>query len=205
MRNLIFGLVFAFAAIVGSLPVHALTDSEIATVQKAERWLESVTTLKARFVQVGGGGQAEGVMLLKRPGLIRFDYAPPSKVLLVSDGVLVSFVDYDVGQLSQWPLFDTPLAYLVRTELDLMAEADIDQVRDGNSEISFRLRDPENPEQGTITLQFAKAPYRLLGWRITDAQGQETAVALADLDINIDLPSNSFRFERPVPPWETDR
>lgn len=223
MRHIFSALVFGLAVLISTSGVQAqsgnkaqvedeaqpsepiLTEAEQATVRTAQDWLESVKTLKARFVQVGAGGQAEGVMLLKRPGLIRFDYAPPAKVLLVSDGTFVSFVDYEVGQLSQWPLFDTPLSYLVRKELNLMGEADIDQVRDRNGEVSFRLRDPTNPEQGTITLQFAKVPYRLLGWQIIDAQGQETAVALADLDINVDLPLGSFTFRTPTRPWQNEK
>ena len=205
MRNLIFALGLGLGAMIGSLPAQALTDTETATVQEAQDWLQAVQTLKARFVQVGAGSQADGVMLLKRPGLIRFDYAPPAQVLVVSDGVFVSFIDYEVGQLSQWPLSETPLSYLVNRELDLIGDADIDQVRRRNGEVSFRLRDPDNPEQGTITLQFAEAPYRLLGWRITDAQGQETVVALADLDINLELPLGSFTFRTPTRPWQNEK
>lgn len=205
MRNILIALAFGIAGLFGSLPARALTDAEIATVQEAQDWLQAVQTLKARFVQVGAGNQADGVMLLKRPGLIRFDYAPPSKVLVVSDGTFVSFVDYEVGQLSQWPLSETPLSYLVNRKLDLMGDAEVDQVRRRNGEVSFRLRDPENPEQGTITLQFAETPYRLLGWQITDAQGQETVVALADLDINLELPLGSFTFRTPTQPWQNEK
>ncbi len=205
MRRLLLSLLFGTVLLLAGQPARALTEAEQQTVLQAQDWLQSVQTLSARFVQIGGGGQAVGKMLLKRPGLIRFDYSPPAKVLLVSDGVFVSFVDYEVGQVSQWPLSQTPLAYLVPEELDLMASADIDQVRRQGGEVSFRLRDPDNPEQGTITLQFAEQPYRLLGWRVVDAQGQETAVALAGLETNIDLPKGSFTFRTPKRPWDNDK
>lgn len=205
MKSLIPLFLSAFLLIAGFLPAQALTEAEQKTVLQAQDWLQSVVTLSARFVQVGGGGQAVGTMLLKRPGLIRFDYSPPAKVLVVSDGVFVSFVDYEVGQLSQWPLSQTPLSYLVPEQLDLMGQADVDQVRRAGGQVSFRLRDPENPEQGTITLEFAEQPYRLTGWRVVDAQGQETAVALADIETNIDLPLGSFTFRRPQRPWYNDR
>ncbi|GJL88376.1 MAG: outer-membrane lipoprotein carrier protein [Minwuia thermotolerans] len=198
-------MLFGAALLFASPAAQALTEAEEQTVQQAQDWLQSVETLSARFVQFGGGGQADGTMLLKRPGLIRFNYSPPARVLLVSDGVFVSFVDYEVGQVSQWPLSQTPLSYLVPEQLDLMAEADIDQVRRTGGQVSFRLRDPENPEQGTITLEFAEQPYRLTGWRVVDAQGQETAVALADLETNIELPLGSFTFRTPERPWDNDR
>lgn len=205
MKSLVSLCLGAFLLIAGLLPAQALTEAEQKTVLQAQDWLQSVETLSARFVQVGGGGQAVGTMLLKRPGLIRFNYSPPAKVLLVSDGVFVSFIDYEVGQVSQWPLSQTPLSYLVPEQLDLMAEADIDQVTRTGGQVSFRLRDPDNPEQGTITLEFAEQPYRLTGWRVVDAQGQETAVALADIETNIDLPLGSFTFRAPQRPWDNDR
>jgi outer membrane lipoprotein-sorting protein len=205
MKSLVSLCLGAFLLIAGLLPAQALTEAEQKTVLQAQDWLQSVETLSARFVQVGGGGQAVGTMLLKRPGLIRFNYSPPAKVLLVSDGVFVSFIDYEVGQVSQWPLSQTPLSYLVPEQLDLMAEADIDQVTRTGGQVSFRLRDPDNPEQGTITLEFAEQPYRLTGWRVVDAQGQETAVALADIVTNIDLPLGSFTFRAPQRPWDNDR
>lgn len=204
MKHLV-SMLFGAALLFASPAAQALTEAEEQTVQQAQDWLQSVETLSARFVQFGGGGQADGTMLLKRPGLIRFNYSPPARVLLVSDGVFVSFVDYEVGQVSQWPLSQTPLSYLVPEQLDLMAEADIDQVRRTGGQVSFRLRDPENPEQGTITLEFAEQPYRLTGWRVVDAQGQETAVALADLETNIELPLGSFTFRTPERPWDNDR
>ncbi|WP_281020048.1 outer membrane lipoprotein carrier protein LolA [Minwuia sp. IMCC3060] len=205
MKSLVSLCLGAFLLIAGLLPAQALTEAEQKTVLQAQDWLQSVETLSARFVQVGGGGQAVGTMLLKRPGLIRFNYSPPAKVLLVSDGAFVSFIDYEVGQVSQWPLSQTPLSYLVPEQLDLMAEADIDQVTRTGGQVSFRLRDPDNPEQGTITLEFAEQPYRLTGWRVVDAQGQETAVALADIVTNIDLPLGSFTFRAPQRPWDNDR
>ena len=157
MKSLVPLFLSAFLLIAGLLPAQALTEAEQKTVLRAQDWLQSVETLTARFVQVGGGGQAVGTMLLKRPGLIRFNYSPPAKVLLVSDGVFVSFIDYEVGQVSQWPLSQTPLSYLVPEQLDLMGQADVDQVRRAGGQVSFRLRDPEDPEQGTITLRVCKA------------------------------------------------
>ena len=89
------------AAFLLAQPALALTDEERATVRAAEHYLQDIETLRADFVQQApNGGVAEGELMLRRPGLIRFDYAPPSEILLVSDGALVSFIDYEVGQLA---------------------------------------------------------------------------------------------------------
>ncbi|MEC9347431.1 MAG: outer membrane lipoprotein carrier protein LolA [Pseudomonadota bacterium] len=196
----------ALALSLMSVPAMALTASESAVVDRAEDWFNSVSTLSADFVQTGQTGErTSGHMLLKRPGLIRFDYAPPAQVLLISNGTFVTFVDYEVGQETSWPLFDTPLSYLVRESVDLERDALVDEVETADNQTSFRLRAPDNPEQGSITLYFRDAPFRLDGWSVTDAQGQRTTVALFDTVTNETLPAGSFLYDKPVESWKGNR
>lgn len=200
----IFVLALALCGL--AAPSHALTERESAALDQAEAWFNEVRTLSADFVQTGqSGARATGHMLMKRPGLIRFDYAPPSRVLLVSDGTLVTFVDYEVAQESSWPLFDTPLSYLVRDSVDLERDAMVDEVESGPDQTSFRLRDPDNPEQGSITLYFRGAPFRLDGWSVIDAQGQRTTVSLFDAATNTELPPGSFLYDKPEQDWKAQR
>ena len=46
---------------------------------------------------------AAGTLQLKRPGRVRFQYGS-GDLLLVADGKTLTFVDYQVGQKSSWPL-----------------------------------------------------------------------------------------------------
>lgn len=184
----------------------ALSETEREAVNQAETYLESVETLQADFIQQAeNGATAEGTLKMKRPGLIRFQYAPPAQILMVSDGTLVSFIDYEVGQLTQWPLFDTPLSHLVREELDLLNETLVDEVSVEPGFIRFRLRNPEEPDQGWIRFHFSETPMRLLGWDLSDAQGQVTTVALTNPVVNAELDRSDFHFETPRPPWDPDR
>lgn len=184
----------------------ALTDTEREAVIRAEDYLESVETLQADFIQQAeSGATANGTLKMKRPGLIRFQYAPPAKILMVSDGTLVSFIDYEVGQLTQWPLFDTPLAHLVREELDLLNQTLVDEVAIEPGFIRFRLRNPNEPDQGWIRFHFSDTPMRLLGWDLSDAQGQVTTVALTNPVVNAELDRRAFDFETPKAPWDADR
>jgi outer membrane lipoprotein-sorting protein len=185
---------------------QALTDAERDAIRSAEAYLEGIETLEADFIQqVQNGGVAEGRLLMRRPGQLRFEYAPPNRILLVANGFLVSFVDYEIGQLSQWPLSDTPLSYLVREKVDLLSETLIDQVEMQGGALRFRLRDRDDPDQGAIMFSFSTEPMALRGWRLTDAQEQQTAVALTNLRTNVQLPDDAFDFDEPQAPWETDR
>jgi outer membrane lipoprotein-sorting protein len=184
----------------------AQTVDEQKAVLSAEAHLESIRTLQADFIQhAQNGATAEGRLLMARPGLIRFQYAPPAKILLISDGSLVSFVDYEVGQLTQWPLSDTPISYLVSDELDLLAETLIDEVEVDPGFIRFRLRNRDDPDQGWIKFHFSDGPVRLLGWQLSDAQDQTTTVALTNLVLNAEIGENAFRFETPKAPWDAEK
>jgi outer membrane lipoprotein-sorting protein len=201
------GLFMAAAMLLTSAPMAmALTDEERTVVLRAEEHLESITTLQADFIQQAqNGATAEGVLKMARPGLIRFQYNPPAKILLISDGSLVSFVDYEVGQLTQWPLSDTPISYLVNEDLELLTETLVDEVVSDPGFIRFRVRDPDNPDQGWIRFHFSDAPVRLLGWQLRDAQDQQTTVALTNTVLNSDLSESAFRFETPKAPWDAER
>lgn len=176
----------------------------LADVQKA---LSATQTLSADFVQTGADGrQARGTMLMKRPGRIRFDYGPQSSWLVVADGSRLSFVDYKVAQVSQWPVRQTPLGVLLDPNADLAKVARIvpeaDNPRPGT--VAVLAQDAKRPDIGKILFFLApdsSAPggLRLTGWRVTDAQGNLTTVELSGLRHNTPIADSNFRFKDPRP------
>src|SRR5690606_2560383 len=66
----------------------ALSPDDVATVARVERYLNGIQTLQGRFVQMASNGAyAEGEIYLERPGHLRFDYDPPSPVLIIANGL----------------------------------------------------------------------------------------------------------------------
>jgi outer membrane lipoprotein-sorting protein len=56
-------------------------------VDRAVDALRAITTMRANFVQTDRSGQSlSGVMTMKRPGKIRFQYERGVPLLIVSDG-----------------------------------------------------------------------------------------------------------------------
>ena len=65
----------------------ALTPEEAEAVSKVQRYLNGISTLQSRFVQISSNGAyAEGEVFIRRPGRMRFEYDPPHPVLLIADG-----------------------------------------------------------------------------------------------------------------------
>ena len=66
-------------------------------------------TLKAHFLQVAPNGAiSQGTAWLDRPGRMRFQYDPPSPLLLVAGHGLVVFHDKSLNQTSNIPLSAGP-------------------------------------------------------------------------------------------------
>ncbi len=65
--------------------------------------------------------------------------------------------------------------------------------------ISVAIIDPENPGEGEVTLIFSDAPLALRQWRVVDAQGKQTTVALSDMRTNLALDEALFSFDDPNP------
>lgn len=189
------------AAIAALAPVPALATS-LADVQAA---LAATTSMAADFVQTAADGrQARGTMLLKRPGRIRFDYGKGASYLVVSNGQRLSFVDYKVSQVSEWPIRSTPLGVLLDPSADLARVARIvpDAENPMPGQVAVLAQDPKRANLGRILFFLApdqKAPggLRLTGWRVTDAQSNLTTVELSNIRFDTPIAESAFTFRDP--------
>ena len=171
-----------------------------ATLDNVRASLKATTTMTASFIQTAAnGGVLTGKLLLARPGRIRFQY-DRAPLLVVADGKRLSVVDYEVGQVSQWPIRSTPLGVLLDADADLARFARVSGQVANATEVE--ARDPRRPEFGAITLTFAadaSAPggLTLSGWTVLDAQHNRTTIALRDVRYNVEIARSSFGFRDP--------
>jgi outer membrane lipoprotein-sorting protein len=171
-----------------------------ATLDDVARSLKATTSLSARFAQTGADGRTlTGRMALARPGKVRFEY-DGAKFLIVGDGRNLSFVDYAVRQVSQWPVRSTPLGILLSDAPDLAGLARI--VAASEDGVIVEARDPKHPEFGSLNIRFersASAPggLALAGWTARDAQGGESMVRLEAVRYNADLSKTDWSFRDP--------
>jgi outer membrane lipoprotein-sorting protein len=176
----------------------AAPSAELAQV---ENHLASAQSMTADFVQTDSRNRSlKGTLALKRPGRIRFDYGS-ANMLLVGNGKTLTFVDYEVGQKSAWPIAKSPLSILLSVKPDLQRIARIVPSEDSRV-LLVRARDARRPEFGTLILAFVKsgsAPGGLLleGWTAIDAQNKRTTVRLSGQRYNVAVPETSFTYPEP--------
>ena len=64
-----------------------LSEEDNAAVALLNTYLNEIVNMKGEFTQTSPRGQiANGVFYISKPGKMRFEYAPPSPLLVVSDG-----------------------------------------------------------------------------------------------------------------------
>src|SRR5687767_9437007 len=110
-------LALAAAPLAGPAFGQGLAAADKALVDRATAYLQALDQAKARFVQTDARGRSvTGTVYLKRPGKARFAYDPPSGLLVVSDGGVVSVQDKRLKTFDQYPLSTTPLSlFLAKT------------------------------------------------------------------------------------------
>jgi outer membrane lipoprotein-sorting protein len=183
------------ALIVAAAPAAAASKD----LDQVKAHISSVQTMSASFVQTDAQGrQAAGKLQLKRPGRVRFQYGS-GDLLLVANGSTLTFIDYQVGQKSSWPLNRTPLGVLLSGSPNLKGRAEVVPSKDPRV-VVVRARDPS--QYGSLLLAFIRssaAPggLQLYGWTAIDAQNKRTTVKLSDVRYNIAVPDSAFTYAEP--------
>ncbi|MEI4196807.1 LolA family protein [Roseovarius sp. E0-M6] len=147
------------------------------------RYLNSLKTASGEFTQINDDGTiTKGRIIIKRPGRVRFEYAPPDKTLVVADGSTVGVVDGKSNEPPQgYPLNKTPLSIILARNVDLTRARMVTGHRSEGNKTIVRAQDPQNPEYGNIELVFTGDPVELRQWVINDGNGSRTTVVLGDL------------------------
>jgi outer membrane lipoprotein-sorting protein len=180
-------------------PLAAQSASELDKVVSA---LRAISTMRADFVQTDRQGTAmRGVMTLKRPGKIRFDYGKNADFLVISNGKSLFVIDYEVNQVERWPIGNSPLGALFDPERDVKRFGKM--VPTGNPDVlSVEVRDPKKPEFGMINMIFVRSPSAPGGWMLThwvalDAQNNRTRVQLSNQRYGVAVADSTFTFKDP--------
>jgi outer membrane lipoprotein-sorting protein len=184
------------AAVIAAVPAAAAESPDLA---RLKAHLGAVQTMTAKFTQTDAKGRVEtGTLEMKRPGRVRFEYSG-GDVLLVADGKRLTFLDYQVGQKSSWPLSKTPLGALLSSSPDFNGKAEILPSNDSRVVVA---RAKNASQYGQITLAFlrnASAPggLQMYGWTAIDPQGHRTTVKLSDVRYNVAVPDSAFTYAEP--------
>ncbi len=173
---------------------------DAATLRKIEHSLNAIHSMTSDFIQrAPDGSVAGGKLYLERPGKLRFDFGDDAPFLVVSNGSLLTFVDYEVKQVNRWPIKKTPLGILVDDEIKFDSAIEIPDIIYFAGLVKVPVIDPKRQEYGYIILIFEESTMELRAWESVDAQGYTTRVALVNPEYNVEIDNKYFTYRDPRP------
>ena len=172
----------------------ALNPRQTEIVNKVSGYFADLSTLQGNFVQIGADNKRmRGKFYVKRPGRFRFDYARPSRQIVISDGRYLAIQDLDLNNEDRVALDETPFRLLLRTDVNLVRDARIVEVQEAEDLLVVTLEDKSASSTGRIKLFLATKPMlELKEWVTRDAQGLDTRVEVSDLAKSVDLDGELF-------------
>jgi outer membrane lipoprotein-sorting protein len=171
-----------------------LDEKQTAAVKDVSKYFNDLKQLKGSFQQRNADGKTlRGKFFIKQPGKFRFDYGSGSKMIIVSDGKMLSIQDLDLKTDNSWELDRTPFRLLLRKDVDLLRDALVLEAQDAEDLIIVTLQDKNPDTVGKIKLFLVRKPaLELKEWVTTDPQGIDTRIEIADLNKTDEIAADTF-------------
>ena len=173
---------------------HAQGAEELARI---DAYLNAMRSAQGTFTQFNNdGSSSQGQYWIKKPGLMKFEYARPHPHVIVADGTWVAVVDRNSNdQPQQYPISQTPLNLILRDRVDLLSSGAVQRVVKSGNRTTLMAIDPGQRDSGQLELVFDENPLALREWVTINPQGQRTTVRLNSMQQNVDLPRRMFSIQ----------
>jgi outer membrane lipoprotein-sorting protein len=170
-------------------------------VHRLEHYLSDLTTIAADFSQVAPDGSlTNGKFYLERPGRMRWQYNPPTPILMVADGKVLTYYDYELEQVNYIPLDSTLIGFLAEPQISFSGYVGLRTIEEQNDAIRVTIAERGKPGDGELMLEFSDKPLTLRNMVVTDATHQVTSVSLNNAQFGVKLDRELFVFRDPRKP-----
>jgi outer membrane lipoprotein-sorting protein len=159
-----------------------LNKMQLELIQQVNAYFNQMTSLKGSFVQTSADNKRlRGKFYILRPGRFRFDFSPPSKLVMISDGQNIAIQDHDLKTDDRWSLAYTPFRALFQKNVDLLRDAHVFEVQEVDDTIVVVFEDKSAEAASRIKLFLSTKPaIQLKAWITKDMQGYDTRIDLSD-------------------------
>ncbi|MCE3233679.1 MAG: lipoprotein chaperone [Rickettsiaceae bacterium] len=180
MSKKIYSIILALSLLIANFAFAEgqTISSNKADIARVEQYLNNIKTFVSPFTQVdASGAKSDGTFYLSRPGKLRWEYNPPTPVLIIAKGSLLTYYDSELDQVSHVGLEDSLSGFLTR-EVISFSDKDIDvlKVARSNNNISITIKQKQKAGEGELTLIFDQAKPELKQMVIVDSIGKTTTV-----------------------------
>ena len=189
-----------FALLAPLALIAAPAFAEVIPLATLSNYLNSITTAETDFTQVNADNTISlGKIYIRRPGRMRFEYAPPDSSLVLTSAGTVAIFDAKSNQPpEQYPLSRTPLNIILGANVNLAAARMVTSHTEVGNATQVVAQDPDHPEYDSIAMIFTANPTTLRQWIITDDLGQQTTVILGELKQGLEYQPSLFSIDSEV-------
>jgi outer membrane lipoprotein carrier protein len=186
--------------------VRTRTPDARTIVRRLERRYRSTGSFKAKFKEQittasGVKRDREGTIEYRKPGRMRWDFAPPEQETIVSDGTTLYISQPDLNQVVETPIrtafrSSAPAALLLGIgdlERDFSASPAPSPPTDGLIHLSLKPKS----DGAQVAVGLDPATYDIATLIVTDDLGNVTALEFGDLQTNVALDDALFKFKVP--------
>jgi len=178
-------------------------------VQRLQARYDATKNFRADFRQetaiasVGQHDEAFGTVVFMKPGRMRWEFQAPQRQSIVADGTTLWIHQPDEKQVLKAAfgaafVSTTPVSFLAgvgRIRDDFDVEQD---TRGCNAQrIYLRLVPKHAQDVGSLTLAVTRPTFDIVEAAITDPIGNVTTLSFSNLQRNVDVPQDEFRFVVP--------
>jgi outer membrane lipoprotein-sorting protein len=167
-------------------------------IKRANGFFNASPVLTADFVQLGADGKrSEGKLHVQRAGRVRFEYAEPASMEVISDGARVVVRDRKLKSEQAYFIDQTPLKFFMKEKFDLEKDVKLLDVAIEDSGVTIEIEDSAT-FGGTshLKLLFDPKTFKLKQWQVTDPQGYQTLLTLFNIDQTTTPDPSLFRIDQ---------
>jgi len=166
------------------LIVASILKADPYSLVNISHYLQNLKILKADFSQTNPDDTiSSGKIFIKRPGRMRFEYYKPEKTLvLISAGALAIFDPNGDEEPVTYPIKNNPISLILKGEVDLLNSGIVGNYKVSAEKGVLTIRDPKNPELGSVELIFKGAKPELEKFTIKNENSSSTSILLKDIE-----------------------
>ena len=193
IKKILSGPILAIFTLYNGPLICLERKDDLVEIKRIERYLNDITTLKSSFIQISSNGERlDGELFINRPGRLRVQYEPSSPILLVANGSTLTYVDWELEEISYIPISETPLRALIAPRIELDQFFKLGELERGLGTLSITLFNLEDESAGSFKMLFADRPLQLKQWFLKDATGTSIKISLLDVERDVELNKDLF-------------
>ena len=175
----------------------SILNADPYSLANVSQYLTNLKLLKANFLQFNADGTtSSGVILIKRPGRMRFEYYKPDKTLvLVSAGALAIFDPKGDEAPITYPIKNNPISLILKGDVDLLNSGIVENYKVSIEEAFLTIRDPKKPKRGSVELVFRGVQPELRKLTIKNENGSSTSLYLKNIEYPQQIRNSLFSIQ----------